>query len=146
MANDFAPGQRITLLFICFVYSLCAKLSTFLSLLTLPQHSSLYKRKTIFSSVNRRSPTYATTTKDRPGPSWDYGDFTAPGSTSPTPGICGLCPVFIPWIFVAFCGSPDQCFDKGEEGGCLHLLRFCANSSTAGGSCFRYFPSGSLHC
>lgn len=53
LATVLVPDQRFSLLFICFVYSLCAKLSTSLSSLTLPNiaHSIRKRQYSFFYKV-----------------------------------------------------------------------------------------------
>lgn len=120
-------------LVICFVYSLCAKLSTSLSLLALPQQNSLYKRKTILFFKSYCLQHSLPPPRDQLGPSWEYGDFMAPVPTSPTfptPRVCGLCCFPFHWFLwrsVVVGGDTlamSNALMEGRKVGSSHSLRF----------------------
>lgn len=92
-------------LFVSFVAK-CAKLSTFLTLLTLPRQSSLSKRKTVFVVVVvlRICPQRLLPLMDQHGPSTEFDDFMAHYPPPPSPGPVVFVPFPIPLIFTEFCG------------------------------------------
>ena len=97
-------------LFVSFVVK-CAKLSTSLSLLTLPRQNSLSKRLYYYFFFKRICPQHILPPlMDQHRPSTEFDDFMARYPPPPSPGPVAFVPFPIPLIFIEFCGLIGKFF------------------------------------